>query len=126
MSASKIRQELFQLFGEREGIQKKILNERSKMIRGSIFEVFTKCSKKNCKCTKGEPHGPFLYMNVIIKGKNIHRYVGKKEDQHLVERLRRYKIFQENVTALNKLNKRISDLFRDYRKALVEEIKDET
>ena len=122
MNAAKIRQEISKLTEERYRLEKEILSERQKMTRASLFEVFTKCSKAGCKCTKGEPHGPFLYMNVIIKGKNIQKYVGKKVDQKIVGRLRRYKVFQSNITTLNKVNKKISELFRGYKKELVEEV----
>ena len=101
-----------------------VLEQRHKMTRGSVFETYTKCRKGGCKCTKGEPHGPFMYMNVIIKGKNIQKYVGKKEDQSLLKQLKQYKVFQVNLTELNRVNKKIYELFRDYRKELVEEIVD--
>ena len=122
MTGSELRKEIFKLIERRAYLEQKVLEQRHKMTRGSVFEVYTKCRKGGCKCTKGEAHGPFMYMNVIIKGKNIQKYVEKKEDQGLLKRLKQYKVFQGNLTELNQLNKKVHALFRNYRKELVEEI----
>jgi len=47
------------------------------MIKGSVIFREMKCSKLNCKCTRGEPH---LYLCVIYKekGKSKTVYVDKK------------------------------------------------
>lgn len=124
MTASELRQKILKLRERRLHLEQMVLEQRHKMTRGSVFETYTKCRKGGCKCTKGEPHGPFMYMNVIIKGKNIQKYVGKKEDQSLLKQLKRYKVFQGNLTELNRVNKKIYEVFRDYRKELVEEIVD--
>ena len=58
-----------------------------------------------------------------IKGENIRKYVGKKEDRTLLNELMRYKVFKDKIKDLNKINKTIDDLFRDYKRKLVKEFK---
>jgi hypothetical protein len=36
-----------------------------------------KCGKKNCKCSKGELHGPYWYSYSHENGKGKYRYAGK-------------------------------------------------
>lgn len=36
------------------------------------------CGKENCKCARGELHGPYWYSYSRVEGKVKSRYVGKK------------------------------------------------
>lgn len=31
---------------------------------GSLIEQHRKCGKEGCRCTQGEPHGPYVYVSV--------------------------------------------------------------
>ena len=31
---------------------------------GSLVEQHRKCGKEGCRCTQGEPHGPYVYVSV--------------------------------------------------------------
>lgn len=119
MEASKIRQRIRSLKGERERLEQAAMETRGKLVMGSLLERYTECRKGNCKCTRGEPHGPFLYMAVYIKGKLRHRYVGKAEDGPLVEGLRRYKRFQSRLERIRKVNKELNTLWNELRKGLI-------
>jgi hypothetical protein len=121
---SRIRQRICLLKKERNELEDSLLTFKKKMIRGALVKIFTKCHTPNCKCQKGSPHGPFLYVNVIVKGKAIHKYVGKKEDIKLVESLKRYKIFKDKLTRLSKVTKELRELWGNYRSNLREEIVD--
>jgi hypothetical protein len=39
--------------------------------------VKTRCGKKECKCARGELHGPYWYACFRENGKNRRKYVGK-------------------------------------------------
>lgn len=119
MEASKIRQKLALLLKERNFLEQELLNTRTRLIKGCLSKRYTECRKGNCKCTKGQPHGPFLYMSVKVKGRLKYYYVGKKEDIKIVEGLMRYKQFQSKLARIRKINKEINLLWCKLRKELV-------
>ena len=48
------------------------------VLRASLIERFTQCGKGNCRCMRGEKHGPFYYLTVsYAKGKTQQAYVSK-------------------------------------------------
>lgn len=119
MDLARIRKKISILLVERQRLEQGLLKFRRKMVKGSLFQVYTACRKGNCRCTKGQKHGPFLYMNTYIKGKLRQRYIGKKEDRPAVEGLQRYKSFQRKLEKIRAINKRLSDLWNEYRKELI-------
>lgn len=119
MNTSKMRQKAGSLRKERDVLELQIMKFRKKIVEGSLYERYTQCGKGDCKCMKGKPHGPFLYMSGFKDGKNIYHYVGKKEDVHVVEGLRRYKEFQRCLEKLRKINKELNGLWSEYREGLI-------
>jgi len=125
MNTSEIRQAVSRLCAERNIIEQELLKTRNKMVRGSIVPQMRKCSLANCsKCTKGEKHGPFLYLSTVINGKSIHKYIGKEKDNQLVSSLKRYKAFKDNISRINKIHKELGSLWQQYREQLTVEITD--
>jgi hypothetical protein len=48
------------------------------VLRASLIERFTQCGKGDCKCMRGEKHGPSYYLTVsYAKGKTQQVYVSK-------------------------------------------------
>jgi len=47
------------------------------MVDGSIYTVYKKCGNKNCRCAKGELHGPFKYLSKKVDGKTKLRACNK-------------------------------------------------
>jgi len=64
---------------------KKFVNERSllledlktlsQMLHGSWVERYSVCSIKNCKCHKGERHGPRHYLVINENGRQRQKYI---------------------------------------------------
>jgi hypothetical protein len=64
---------------------KKLVNERSKLLEelqsltqllhGSWVERYSVCSRKNCKCHKGERHGPRYYLVINENGRQRQKYI---------------------------------------------------
>lgn len=44
---------------------------------GTYQKKWVKCGKPNCKCARGERHGPYLYRAKYQGGKTKWEYVGK-------------------------------------------------
>lgn len=118
MNTSTIRSKIIELQQKRSILEIKIIRSRNKMESGSLINVYTSCRKGNCKCTKGEKHGPFLYLNQKINGKPSQRYAGKESDIPTVKRVKAYMQFQDTLAELRKINKEIDSLFNLYRNSL--------
>ena len=117
MDVSKVRQQLARRIRERKREEEALLATRGKMKEGCLLERYTECRKGNCKCTRGEPHGPFLYWSRYVKGRLRHTYVGKKEDQKVVEGLKRYRVFQTRLKRIRAIGGEMNTLWNTYRKA---------
>lgn len=118
MNLSQIRTKIVSLQKKREALELKLIRYRFKMEQGSIIQKFTACRKGNCKCTKGQLHGPFLYLSQKIAGKLKQRYVGKESDQKTVKRVKNYMSFQDTLAEIRKINKEFDSLFNLYRDEL--------
>jgi hypothetical protein len=46
---------------------------------GAICAQMVRCGKKNCKCARGELHGPYFYHFERVDGVLVKRYVKAKE-----------------------------------------------
>jgi hypothetical protein len=42
-----------------------------------------RCGKSNCKCARGELHGPYFYHFVRVNGTLVKRYIKAKDVAHL-------------------------------------------
>src|SRR5260370_38386244 len=56
---------LLALRKRREGLRK-VLPPLGEMRRGSLMERFLTCGKADCKCARGERHGPVWYLSVTL------------------------------------------------------------
>jgi Family of unknown function (DUF6788) len=48
---------------------------------GAVCKQMKRCGKPNCKCSKGELHGPYHYRFIYARGKQLKIYVKKSEFQ---------------------------------------------
>jgi hypothetical protein len=47
--------------------------------RGSLHAEMKRCGRRNCRCARGEPHGPYWYVHRWEGGKKRRRYVKRSE-----------------------------------------------
>jgi len=45
------------------------------VIAGSLQEQRRRCGKEGCRCTRGELHGPYLYLSLRVGGRTQMLYV---------------------------------------------------
>jgi len=118
MELFEIRKLLSITITERNKLEKELLENRLKLREGSLIERYVICGKDGCKCSKGEgKHGPFLYLNKKVDGKNIQEYI-KDKNSKLINELKRYKAFQDKLAKIRKLNKKINELLNELRNGL--------
>jgi hypothetical protein len=56
-------------------VRVKIKNSLPKMTLGAVCAQLIRCGKPNCKCARGELHGPYFYRFVRAHGALVKRYV---------------------------------------------------
>jgi hypothetical protein len=72
---------------EHQSSAKQIVEERTHENKTYRLEGI-RCGKEKCKCSRGEPHGPYWYSYTRIEGKVKSQYIGKKPP-HEIERAKR-------------------------------------
>ena len=118
MDASQARQKIRQIETERARHEKAILAFRGPLVAGSLVSRTTRCKRPGCRCEKGQPHGPFLYLSRNIDGRTRWLYIGKATQGRLAQAARRYKAFNEHVRALRQLAREADECYVALSQAL--------
>lgn len=107
---SKIRQNISRLNQKRWSLLQQVMKP-GKLLSASFYERYTKCGSPNCKCAKGELHGPFPWIYQNRKGQKLVSTScrsDKVEDAILF--FENYKVFKENCSQIRKLDEEIGNL----------------
>lgn len=67
---------------DREGegaVKNKSGNMLPKTLPGAVCAQMVRCGKSNCKCARGELHGPYFYHFARVNGVLVKRYVKAKD-----------------------------------------------
>lgn len=97
------KQENIALRCEREKLLQ-ALSSLSMMIKGSIFQRYSTCTRANCVCHKGKPHGPRCYVSVAQKKTQKQYYVPKQQEDAVrdgVEQYHQMLAIVDRLTAIN-------------------------
>lgn len=94
------------LRNRREGLTK-LLPPLGEVLRGSLMERYLTCGKPDCRCTRGERHGPVWYLSVTLD--QSHR-IGNTVPAEQVEQVRGW---IENYHRVKEHLERISDINRE-------------
>lgn len=103
LQAAVVRQRLSQNLKQQRTIGRALIRFRGPFVMGWLHLRYAQCRKGGCQCTKGRPHGPFLYATLRVKGRNVYRYVGKADDASLVRRIKNYQEFRQKLADFRKL-----------------------
>jgi hypothetical protein len=90
----------------REGLTKQ-LPPLAEVLRGSLMERYLTCGNPDCKCARGERHGPVWYLSVTLD--QSHR-AGATVPAEQVEQVRRW---IENYHRVKEHLEKISDINRE-------------
>ena len=92
----------------------KLINERSQLLEelktlsqtlhGSWVERYSICSIKNCKCHKGERHGPRHYLVINENGRQRQKYIPNSLVEAAQEGVRQYKKAMDIVDRITSIN----------------------
>jgi len=123
---SNLRQEIVNLREDRKKLEDSLFRPK-KMIRASLVFLANYCGKKDCRCKKGFPHGPYPYLSEKKKKKTRMTYVKKKNLYEIKAEAEEYARFQHRLARLRKTNEKIRSLLekiRDINCREVEEYRD--
>ena len=74
------------------------------MIKGSLFERFSTCSRPHCACHEGKRHGPRCYLSITEGLGQRQRYVRKQDVAAVragVQQYHRFLEIAQRITAIN-------------------------
>ena len=120
---SRLRQLLIAWAQERSQLEKTLVALRGPLVMGWLHVRYTSCQRGNCKCMRGQKHGPFLYASLRLGRRTVQRYVGKPEDQPLVRKIKSYQDFRGTLAKLRKLQRQTEGGWRKLEQGLTEKQK---
>ena len=93
------------LRNRREGLAQR-LPHLEETLRGSLIQRFMSCGNPDCKCARGERHGPFWYLSVTLgPGRTTGGVAGKGQLERVrrwVENYRQGKSHLEQISEINR------------------------
>jgi len=111
---SDLRQQIVWLREDRGRLEDSLFRPK-KMIRASLVFLPNYCGKKDCRCKKGKPHGPYPYLSERRKGKARMTYVKKSDLYEIKAEAEEYARFQHGLARLTKINFKIRSLLEKIR-----------
>jgi len=116
------KQEIYQLQRKRNDLVWELVNSLpADMIAASIMYIYKTCSTPNCKCKKGEKHGPYPAIQFKSKGKYKIKMLKKDKVSEVEEKVQAYRKYQDGLAEINKINVRINKLLQQLRDKNMEE-----
>ncbi len=95
------------LRNRREGLTK-VLPPLGEILRGSLMERYLTCGHPDCKCARGERHGPVWYLSVTLN--QSHRS-GSTVLPEQIEQVRRwidnYHRLKEHLEKISNINREL-------------------
>jgi hypothetical protein len=76
----------------------------SRLLHGSWVERYSVCSRPDCKCHRGERHGPRHYLVVNEAGRQRPKYVANSQVKAALEGLAQHRRLRQLVDQITQLN----------------------
>ena len=92
-------------------------------IAAQVYERYKKCGNSNCKCAKGELHGPFLWIYQKKKDqKVVSTTVNKDKASEAKELAASYEKLLRLRRQIREADKKINELLNEYESHMEKEI----
>lgn len=108
--ASRLRQEGSRLIAESRGIERDLMG-RYRLLRGSLLERPRFCGKAGCKCTRGEPHPPSLYLSHLVDGAPRHVFIKAADHGRARREALAYRAFRQALRRWRAIGKELNQLW---------------
>jgi len=119
-SISHLRQRLRQLHQEQSDLLG-VMMECGPMIVGSVYLTYRTCSYPNCRCHKGQKHGPFVAISYTLDGKRRSRPIRAEDVEMVRAKAQAYKRFQTTRTRWRKLCRQCEEVLEKIRLSTAEQ-----
>jgi hypothetical protein len=83
----------------------------SNFLSGYVCVQYRKCGKPNCRCARGEKHGPYYYLSWREGGKQCWNYIKKQDLPRIQEACANNRVLQAYLRFNREEHKQ---LFRDF------------
>jgi hypothetical protein len=121
---SDLRKQVSDLNRERIDIINRVLKTKP-FIAAQVYERFKKCGKKNCRCSRGELHGPFLWIYQNKKGvKVISTTVVEGKHYEAKELAKRYEILVHQRQRIREIDRLINEVLNELESHMEMEVKE--
>ena len=117
-NAPAIRQKIRSSVAEQNRLYQWLL-QAGPLLGYSLIKRTTQCRKGGCKCTQGEPHGPFWYLSARVNEKTVYRYLKQSDEEAIAPLCKQYKSFQRHLSELRRQQSQILALCARLRKELL-------
>ncbi len=108
---SQLRQRLAQLRQARWRLETALMHlTHQPLVAGSLIAKYKRCNKGDCRCTRGELHGPFWYLSQTVEGRTVMRFIRAAEVVRVRPAFARTKQWRQNRAQLVRLSTRILQL----------------
>jgi len=117
---SKGRKKVGQLRRERYSLEKELVDylSRKKLIAGTPVEKYKACNKGNCRCTRGELHGPTYYISWKEGKRTKMLYIRQALWPKVEEKVKRYQRWRSVRARMVKINREIFLILDKMEKAI--------
>lgn len=117
---SMARKKIGQLRRERYRLEKEVVDylSRNKLIAGTPVEKYKACNKGNCRCTRGELHGPTYYISRKEGKMTKMIYIRQALWPKVEEKVKRYQRWRSIRARLVKVNSEILLIVDKMEKAI--------
>ena len=119
---SRLRQEAFDVLRECRTLVRSLARP-GPMIAGSCYEMYKKCGRPGCRCTRGELHGPFPVISIARSGRRSTRSVPRDRVEEVRARTETYRAFQQERRRLRRAMQRLLEIVTAIRDAHLEELR---
>lgn len=82
------------------------------MLNGAVCAQYKRCGKANCKCARGELHGPYFYRFQWHEGKVIKEYVPLSQVKEVRAACARYRALQDQLREGRRHHRSLVSLLR--------------
>jgi hypothetical protein len=95
--------EIVALRKERDGLLDELAGSGC-VLRGTLLERYSTCTRKECRCHQGERHGPRAYVVVTQQGRQRQHYVPRSQRAHAGAAVGRYHAILKILDRLTEIN----------------------
>ena len=82
----------------------KDINDKSFLLKGSLNQVYRKCGNPNCRCARGEKHGPFYLLTWSEGGKTHSRHIPRDQASKVKKMTANYRAAKRLLDELSRAN----------------------